>query len=185
DGVKPVPAVADDRRSAGRCLKQSDARRKARFNHVRPGEIEGKALAAIERGMGRGLDVLDALGVVRPDDVVRILRAGNDEAEVRSAPCRVKKEPFELRLSVHTVGSEISEIPADALPRIAILIGIDGAVERYGLVGSVATLERRQTSPTRKGKVEIKKGDLPPCQISLFAAVEVRQRDRCIDIIVG
>ena len=79
------PRVADDGDAAGGGLEQPDAGRVARRDHVGPRDVERQALGVVEGAVLGGRQVLDALDVGGPGDVVRVLRPGDDETAFRPA----------------------------------------------------------------------------------------------------
>ena len=78
------------------------------------------------------------IDVRRPREVVRILRAADQEAPVRRAPRRLDEQRFERCLPVFRIGAEIGEIGAIVrlCRRRPMHVGIDMAVERCDVAGT-------------------------------------------------
>ena len=106
------PAVADDRRAAGRRLEQPHAGRPAGGDHVGAGDVQREALRCRSRGARRGGRCSMRSTLAGQRDVGRILRAGDDEAACRPAARRLQQQALERRLAVVAVGAHVAEVPA-------------------------------------------------------------------------
>ena len=87
----PAQMSRDDRRAAGRGLEQPDAGadQPAAIMSARV-TFRVKRLRVVEGGMIGGRQMLDPLDVGRPGDVGRILRPGDDEAQLAAARARAR-----------------------------------------------------------------------------------------------
>ncbi len=111
------PGIADDGHAAGGGLEQANARRPAGPNHVGARHVQREPLRGVEVAMARRRHVDLALDIERPPHVVRVLRAGDDEASLRPPARGLEHEAIEHGLPIVAVGSEVPEIPARSPPR--------------------------------------------------------------------
>ena len=86
EGVQPLPGVADDRRAAGGGLEQPPGRTPAHARHRVARDVQGEPRRAVERRMGGGRHMPDEPDIVRPGEILRVLRAADDEAVGRTLP---------------------------------------------------------------------------------------------------
>jgi hypothetical protein len=68
----------------------------SRRRHVGAGDVQGEAAGAIEGRMIGGADVIDPLDIVRPGDVVGILRPGHAELQVRRAAGGLQQQALQI-----------------------------------------------------------------------------------------
>jgi hypothetical protein len=121
--------------------------------------------------------VLDPLDVGGPVDAVRVLRAGDDEAEVGAAAGGLEEQAVEGGLSVVAVGAEIAQVPALGGAGVGrVGRGVDGAVERLGPAGAADVFEVVEDLAAGEGEVGVKEGDLAGGQVLLVARVEPLER---------
>jgi hypothetical protein len=130
-------------------------------------------------------DMLEALDVLGPDDVVRVLRAGDHEAELREAPCRLNQQPLQHRLPVGAIGTEIGQVPALRPFQRGIRRGIDRAVQRPCRRGAIAPLNEVERRATREGEIEVVAADQLRGDVLGLPSGELRERDRRVDIVEG
>src|ERR1051326_6714004 len=82
NGFEAFPVIGDDRRAAGRGFEKAYAGRIPGFNHIGPGDVQRESLSVVKITMCFRREVLDALDVTRPSDIIGILRAGDNKPSV-------------------------------------------------------------------------------------------------------
>ena len=175
EAVQPGPIVGQDRHAAGRGLEQPSGRAPAHARHGIPRDVERDAGGTVERRVQRRRQVAHEIGVGRPGEPVRILRAPDDETLVRQGAGGFHEQPLQRRLPVGGVGAEIGQRPRILRPRRrrAVQRRIDGAVDRHDPARPQPVLQRVQrraagvAEPSRTGcAVHVR-----PCEQSAFRRI--------------
>src|SRR5579863_28433 len=104
----------------------------------------------------------DVPNIRGPLDGRGILRTGDDEMFLRQMQRRFQKKLLQLRLAVGSVSPHVAQVRGKLriARKAAILLRIEGTVQRHGPRGSEVTFDLRQQRPTRKAEVEIEQRDL-------------------------
>ena len=105
-----------------------------------------------------GSDVLYALDIGWPRDVVRIEGAGHCEKPLRAPAGGAAHQLLEGRLAVGTIGPEISHVPDRFCGGRLVAVGIYRAIEHPRRARPVAMFEHLQGTAASKGKIEIEAG---------------------------
>ncbi len=181
--VEALPLVADDRRAASGGFEQPHARRIPGGNHVGAREVEGETLTVVESAVAGGRQVLDALHVAWPNDVLRILRAGDDEPTRRQIHRRLHQQALESGLPVHAVSAEIAEVPL-RLARLGIIRGrIHRAVERTRGGRAPLLLQLPKDRAARERQIHLITRNQRGRDVTGIAVAQLRQRHRRIDVV--
>src|SRR4051812_8386033 len=85
--IESFPPIAHDRHAASRGFEQAPRGAIAHFGHRAPRDVERETGRAVESCMHRWRDVPDEMDVARPREILRVLRAADEEAELREATC--------------------------------------------------------------------------------------------------
>src|SRR5689334_15030045 len=135
--------------------------------------------------MLRGWKVPNEIDVGRPREICRILRAADQEAELRPLPRRAHKQIFEGLLPILRIGTEIGK--AGAIVRLRgsgpIDIRIGMPVEWFDSPGSEQTLEfAEHQRPAGKAQYQIEILQALGADIRhSFTVPKACQRDRRIE----
>src|SRR4051812_27313260 len=135
--------------------------------------------------MVSGRQVLDLLDVRRPVDVIRILRTGDAEVEMRQTTGRPDQQLLEGGLPVVAVGAEVGEVPVFPDVEWRVCLGIDRAVQCSCPRRSELALDAIQRGPTRERQIEVIAGDELWRDIFEVAALELCEGDRRVDVVEG
>src|SRR5690606_12061241 len=103
----------------------------------------------------RRRQMLYPLHIIGPFNVVRILRTGDNEIQMRQLPGWLEQQTFKGRLPVRSVGSKIAKIPMNRVARCRIMCRVHRAIERNSLCCPKISLQLLKGAPASEGKVEI------------------------------
>src|SRR5262249_29943427 len=129
--------------------------------------------------------MLDPVHVGRPYDIRRVLRASDDEPQLRPASRRLKQQQVQRWLAVGAVCADIAEIPPPLHGRRTVHCGIDGAIERHSPACAPSMLQRLQYRTTGEGEIDVESWNARRVEIWIASAFQPGERDRRIDVVEG
>ena len=135
--------------------------------------------------MIRRPDMINALHVRGPSQLVRILGPGDHEAQIGTAPRGLDEELVERGLPVGAVGAQIGKIPPGLGLERPVDLRIRRAEQGPRRRGTVALLQQVQGRSAGEGEVDVVFGHLVARQIFAIVLLEACKRDRRVDVVEG
>ena len=124
--------------------------------------------------------------VVAPRKVLRILRAADQEAPLRTPPRRLDEKRLQPCLAIRRVGAEIGQVRREARGRLdrPVHVRIDMAVKRHDVPSAELGLQPIEGRSAGIAEHEVEIGEAARADIGgRLAAAETRQRDRRIEVV--
>ncbi len=134
-----------------------------------------------------GRQMAHEIDIRRPWEILRILRAADQEAEIVPLSRRMHEQLFQRALAIIRIGAEIGQVGAVVrLRRHRMMdIGIDMAIERLDQPGTeLVPIFLEQARPASETQNKIEASETAGADIGqLLACLQPCQRNRCIKIV--
>src|SRR5690606_6852907 len=114
--VKPSPSFRDDGRATRGSFEQSKTGSAIGALRVRMPQIQSETLTPVVLRMRAGCHVIDALYILRPDEIGWVLRSDYGEALLRPAARRLVQQLFQRGLAIDTKRAHVTSIDIPAHP---------------------------------------------------------------------